>query len=84
MGKSKSDKTPKATTETILDIHTIQPKAIPAVLAIPKIDSIPAMAAGYVPKPLFVKANVKLPTTKAIITVLIGMIDVSGNACNAA
>lgn len=67
--------------ELILEIQTIQPRATPIVFVIPKTANIPAIAAGYVPKPLFVKAKVKLPTTKVIIIVPKEMVDVSGNAC---
>ena len=66
--------------EQILDVQTIQPKAVPTSLVIPKTRSIPIMAAGYVPKPLLVKAKVKLPTTNVISMVPKGMLDVSGKA----
>ena len=66
--------------EAILDVQTIQPNATPTVFETPKTDSIPASAAGYVPNPLFVKANVKLPTAKAVIIVPKPMVVVSSRA----
>ena len=67
----------------MLEVQTIQPKATPAVLETPKIDKMPASAAGYVPNPLLVKANVKLPTAKAVIIVPKAMVVVSSNAKSA-
>ncbi len=69
-GSSSIDSTPKNTMDAMFEIQTIQPKAVPTVKGTANRTKIPAMAAGYVPNPLFVKANVKLPTTKAIIIVL--------------
>ena len=64
----------------MLEVQTIQPNATPTVFETPKTDKIPASAAGYVPNPLFVKANVKLPTVKAVIIVPKEMGVVSSNA----
>ena len=80
-GNTIKDVAPITTIDVMFDIQTIHPKAVPTVKGTANNTNIPAMAAGYVPKPLFVKAKVKLPTTNAIIIVLKGMLDVSVKAC---
>ena len=46
MGKISKERQPKNNKEAILEVQTIQPNATPTVFETPKIDSIPASAAG--------------------------------------
>ena len=78
-----NDAPPNKTMEAILDIHTIQPKAVPTVSGMLNIASIPATKKGYDPKPLLVKAKEKLPTTKVIRVVPNVITEVSVRACSA-
>ena len=80
MGRNKKESPPKRTIELILDVQTIQPKAVPAVSGMPNTARIAATKKGYVPNPLLVKAKEKLPTTNAIMMVPKGIEAVSSSA----
>ena len=80
IGRNKNDSPPKSTIELMFEIHTIHPKAVPAVSGIPKTAMIAATKNGYVPNPLLVNAKEKLPTTKVMIIVPKGMEAVSSSA----
>lgn len=69
--------------EAIFEVQTIHPKAVPTVSGMPNTARIPATKKGYEPKPLFVNAIEKLPTTKVIKIIPKVIVEVSSKANNA-
>ena len=69
--------------ETILEVQTIQPIAVPTVSGMLKTARMPATKKGYDPKPLLVNANEKLPTTNVIIIIPKVIEEVSSKAYKA-
>ena len=68
MGSSKNEIPPEIIINTVCEVHTSQPKAVPTVEGMWYNKNICAINSGNAPKPLFVNPMARLPMTNAVMT----------------